>query len=128
MPPGDRTNIIFFLNLTLSSDFIAWSYFHNVFDEIRKLLTIRPQYLSQALAFLNANSPINNTLIGIQVRRSDFISSNTIRHGRVAANMTFFTTYMAYFRDRYRDTFLLAWAWLEGQHFKPCQTITEKPE
>ena len=94
-------------NLTLSSHFIAWPYFANVFEEIRKIFTIRPLYLGQALAFLNKNIPMNKTLIGIHVRRTDFRSSLAKQHGRVAANMTFFTTSMAYFRGHYRNTFFV---------------------
>ena len=94
-------------NLTLASHFLGWSYFYNVFDELTKMFTIRPKYLNQALAFLNENIPMNKTLIGIHVRRTDSISRSAIYHGKVAANMTFFTTSMAYFRGRYRDIFFV---------------------
>ena len=92
-------------NLTLHGYYQAWTYFFNGFHELRKMFTVRRQYLTKALVFLNQNVPSNKTLIGVHVRRTDFKTPRALRHGKMPASTTYFATAMAYFRDRYPDAF-----------------------
>ena len=94
-------------NLTLHGYYQAWTYFFNGFHELRKMFTIRRKYLAKALAFLNQNIPTNKTIIGIHVRRKNFMTPRALSHGRMAASTTFFETAMPYFRDRYPDSFFV---------------------
>ena len=94
-------------NLTLHGYYQAWTFFLNGFHELRKMFTIRRQYLAKALAFLNQNITMNKTIIGVHVRRTDFMTSRALRHGRLPASTTFFSTAMAYFRDRYPAFFVV---------------------
>ena len=60
-------------NLTVAGYFHSWKYFQNYSDEIRNAFTIRKQYMELAFTFLKDKTPEDKTLIGIHVRRGDFL-------------------------------------------------------
>ena len=92
-----------FHNLTLSGYFQSFKYFQNVSKNIREMFTIKGEYLNQAINFLKNNTPQMRTLIGLHVRRGDFLSQVSINEGRVVADRNYTQKSMNFFRGKYKD-------------------------
>ena len=90
-------------NLTLSGYFQSWKYFHNVSKEVRDAFTIKPEFLNRAIKFLKNNTPEVKTLIGLHVRRGDFLSNISKKEGRVVADRNYTIKTMDFFRERHKD-------------------------
>ena len=94
-------------NLTLSGCYRVWGYFHDVSDEVRKAFTIRHQFLDQAREFLKTYSPNIKTLIGVHVRRGDFLGERQLTLGRIVASKEYINRAMNYYREIYKDAFFV---------------------
>ena len=94
-------------NLTLSGYFQSWKYFHNVSKEVRDAFTIKPEFVNQAMKFLKNNTPEVKTLIGLHVRRGDFLSNSSKEEGRVVADRNYTIKTMDFFRERHKDAFFV---------------------
>ena len=91
-------------NLSLKGYFQSWHFFENSLEEIRKSLTIKSQFLDQATKFIDTHAPKNNrTLVGIHVRRSDFLSDRAVRFGRVVVSVYYIEQAKKHFRRNYKD-------------------------
>ena len=95
-------------NITLSGHYQSWKYFENVSKEVRRELIIKPNFVNQAIAFLASKTPKVKTLIGIHVRRGDFLANSMIKQGRVVADQAYINKSMEFFRKRYKDASFVA--------------------
>ena len=103
-----RNNRIYFShNLTLLGHFQSWKYFENLSSEVRKAFTIKPQFLTQAMKFLKENTLGVKTLIGIHVRRGDFVTKYSVKQGRVVADKFYINRAMEFFRKKYENAFFV---------------------
>ena len=96
-------------NLKLKGVFFFHSlkYFENVSAELRKAFTIKPQFLTQVTEFLEANAPRVKTLVGIHVRRGDFLSKRSVKRGNVVADTFYLNNAMGFFRKKYVNVFFV---------------------
>ena len=94
-------------NLTLSGYFQSFKYFHNVFSELRKMFAVKGEYLNQAIKFLKENTPDVRTLIGLHVRRGDFLTKTSQKEGRVVADRNYTRKSINFFRGNYKDAFFV---------------------
>ena len=94
-------------NLTLSGYFQSFKYFHNVSSDLRKMFAIKREYLNQAITFLKENTPNVRTLIGLHVRRGDFLRLTAVHEGRVVADGNYTRKSMSFFREKYKDAFFV---------------------
>ena len=90
-------------NLTLNKCWRAWKHFDSVSDKIRKSFTIKPEYLNVAKTFLQSHSPNNKTLIGVHVRRGDFLTTRSKIIGRVVVDKHYLRKAMHLFRTQHKD-------------------------
>ena len=90
-------------NLTLDRCWRAWEYFDSVSDGIRKSFTIKPEYLNVAKTFLKSHSRNNKTLIGVHVRRGDFLTERSKIKGRVVVDKNYLRKAMYFFRTQHKD-------------------------
>ena len=91
-------------NLTLYGYFQSRKFFENASVEVRKAFTIKQKFTQQAKAFLDANIPSKNkTIIGIHVRRGDFLNDVEMKLGRVVASSYYFKQAKMYFKRKYKD-------------------------
>ena len=91
-------------NLTLSGYYRVWNYFKHVTESVRKSLEIKDEFLDKAKQFLQLHTPSTRTLIGLHVRRGDFLAKGQQAYGKAVASMKYITTAMAYFQTRYNDS------------------------
>ena len=94
-------------NLTLSGYFQSFEYFHNVSSELRKMFAVKEEYLNQAIKFLKENTSNVRTLIGLHVRRGDFLTKTSQNEGRVVADRNYTRKSMNFFRENYKDAFFV---------------------
>ena len=71
------------------------------------MFTVRPVYKNLALKFLKDNTPTVKTLIGLHVRRGDFLSAISVNEGRVVADKNYIRKSMDFFRGKYKDAFFI---------------------
>ena len=90
-------------NVTLVGFFQAWDYFQNVSHTVRNAFTIKQVYLDSAKSFLKANTPEVKTLVGIHIRRGDFLSEKDIKRGKCVADKHYIKKAMDYFKKLYTD-------------------------
>ena len=90
-------------NLTLNGYFQSFTYFQNISSDIRNMFTIKDEFLDQALNFLKANKPNVSTLIGVHVRRGDFLSKISVDEGRVVADRNYTQKSMNFFREKHKN-------------------------
>ena len=92
-------------NLTLHGYFQSWKYFHNAANEVRRSFTIKTKYRHQARQFLDEHIPEKyKTLIGIHIRRGDFLTDVEKKLGRVVADKYYIEKSKRYFRQKYNNT------------------------
>ena len=94
-------------NLTLSGHFRVWGYFKHVADAVRKSLTIKHRFLDIAKQFLELNTPHNRTLVGLHVRRGDFLTDKQQAYGKAVAGKKYISAAMTYFQTRYNNSFFV---------------------
>ena len=94
-------------NLTLSGYYRVWGYFKHVADAVRKSLTIKNRFLDIAKQFLELNTPHNRTLVGLHVRRGDFLTDGQQAYGKAVAGKKFILAAMRYFQTRYNNSFFV---------------------
>ena len=90
-------------NLTIIGYFQRFTYFVKYAKEIREIFKVKPKYLEMAKTFIDANTPKKKTLIGIHVRRGDFLYRNALNHGKLGGDQEFFNKSMNYYRRLYSD-------------------------
>ena len=90
-------------NLTLNGYFQSFTYFQSISSDIRNMFTIKDEYLNQALNFIKANTPNVSTLIGVHVRRGDFLSKISVDEGRVVADRNYTQKSMNFFREKHKN-------------------------
>ena len=90
-------------NLTLRGCWRAWKYFDKISDQIRKSFTIKPKFLTVVKKFIQSHNPNNVTLIGVHVRRGDFLRQKAQSIGRVVVNKGYLLKAMNWFRRHYTD-------------------------
>ena len=81
----------------------SWQYFDSVTDKIRKSFTIKSTYLNEAKNFLQSHIHNNKTLIGVRVRRGDFLNVGQWNKGRVVVDKNYLLKAMNFFRRRHND-------------------------
>ena len=91
-------------NLTLDAHFQSWKYFVNISEQVRSALTIKSVYLDVAKSFIAAinNHSTTRIIIGIHVRRGDFLSSRSLKRGNVIADKHYINKSMHFFRERFK--------------------------
>lgn len=94
-------------NLTLSGYYRVWRYFQNVSAEVRNSFTIKEQYLNPAKQFLKPYRSENRTIIGVHIRRGDFLTNDSLRFGRVVADEHYISKAMKYYRKHFKDTLFI---------------------
>ena len=90
-------------NLTLRGYYRVWRYFQDVENDVRKAFTIKSYILNTAIEFLSNSTPAVKTLIGVHVRRGDFLSVKSVQKGRIAASGEYISRAMNHFRNLYSD-------------------------
>ena len=90
-------------NLTLQGYWRIWKYFDSISDNIRTSFTIKPKFLNVAKKFIQSHNPNNTALIGVHVRRGDFLSEKSQRNGRVVVNKIYLLKAMQWFRRNHKD-------------------------
>ena len=91
-------------NLSLDGYFQSWQFFETAVDEVRKSLSIQSHFLDQAKKFLDKHiHDDNKTVVGIHVRRGDFLSDFAVRAGRVVVSAYYIEKAKKYFRKNYED-------------------------
>ena len=88
-------------NLTLSGYWRSWKYFNNVSNDIRKTFTIKTTFLKKAEQFIRSLNTDNKTLIGIHVRRGDFLGQVAQNKGRIVVNKGYILRAMSFFRQQH---------------------------
>ena len=91
-------------NITLEGNWRIWKIFDNISDIIRKSFTFKPEHLNVAKSFIQSNNPNNMTLIGVHVRRGDFLKDNQQLKGRVVVSKEYIFKAMNWFRRQHKDT------------------------
>ena len=91
-------------NITISGMLHSWKHFLNATEAVRKALTIKSIYLNSAKSFLRNHIQGIKTIIGIHVRRGDYLAPKEQKLGRVVADRNFTRKAMAFYRQQYQDT------------------------
>ena len=91
-------------NMTILGYLHSWKYFVNSARIVRESLTIKSAYTEKAKLFLKEKIPGSKTLIGIHVRRSDFMASKELKIGRVVATKTYLLAAMELYRKRFKNS------------------------
>ena len=90
-------------NLTCNGFFQARHFFENSSNALRRSLTIKGDFKDQAKTFLDTIiHEDNKTLIGIHIRRGDFLNDVEKKLGRVVASTLYFERAKTYFRQKYK--------------------------
>ena len=89
-------------NLTTSGYLQSWKYFDNNSKEIRNILSFKPNFLRKAQEFLTflKKCSENMSIIGVHVRRGDFLTDVYTKMGYTAANMEYITRAMSFYRHK----------------------------
>ena len=102
-----RSKIYLSYNLTLEGYFQAWDFFQNTSDDIRHAFKVKPEYLTMAESFLKRHTPVVKTLIGIHVRRGDFLTTKDVKRGKVVADRLYIKKAMNFFITKYPNSFFV---------------------
>ncbi|CAL1534427.1 unnamed protein product [Lymnaea stagnalis] len=88
-------------NITLVGCMQVWRYFTNIEDEIRRELTFLPHLRKQISGTLGKfrNQFEGNIIVGVHVRRGDFLSSENVKKGYGVANASYFVKAFARMRS-----------------------------
>ena len=90
-------------NLTLTGYFQSWKHFEDIKDTVRKAFSFKLVYIMTAQMFVRANAGTAKTLIGVHVRRGDFLMQFNKDIGRIVASRKYMEKSLRYFRKRYKD-------------------------
>ena len=87
----------------------SWKYFRNVEQDIRKQFTFRDDIIDKArtsiqFAVQSKRAPVPPwiTVVGIHVRRGDYLKQHNIKYGYQLATKSYVDKAMKYFRDKYK--------------------------
>ncbi|XP_076456342.1 galactoside alpha-(1,2)-fucosyltransferase 2-like, partial [Babylonia areolata] len=88
----------------------SWKYFEGVEAEVRRAVLFKESVLGQAKRTVEElRRRCNQTLIGVHVRRGDFLKPFYVRRGFRTAPPEYYLTAMDYMRQRFRNvTFLVS--------------------
>lgn len=99
-----RTNTQYLTkNLSLRGYFQSWKNFVNSSAKVRDVFTIKRIYLDKAKNFLISDISQLKTIIGIHVRRGDYLSSYERRQGRLVADRDYIKNAIKYFQARFKN-------------------------
>ena len=99
---------IYLHNVTLRGFFQSWKYFHNIAPFIRELFTVRPFFLNKAKRFLSPFKDASRTVIGVHVRRGDFVTNlYTRKCGYTFADIHYIHEAMSLYRRRYTNAIFI---------------------
>ena len=87
-------------NLTTWGYLQSWKYFENSSDAVRKTFTFRAKYLQDARAFLRLHTKPKHVLIGVHIRRGDFVSDFNTNLGYTLADGNYTRKAMNWHRKR----------------------------
>ena len=87
-------------NLTTWGYLQSWKYFENSSDAVRKTFTFRAKYLHEARAFLHLHTKPNHILVGVHIRRGDFVSDYFSNLGFTIADGNYTRKAMDWHRTR----------------------------
>ena len=87
-------------NLTTWGYLQSWKYFESSSDAVRKAFTIREKYLLEARAFLDLHTKPRHVLIGVHIRRGDFVSDYNTGLGYTVADGNYTQKAMDWFRKK----------------------------
>ena len=87
-------------NLTTWGYLQSWRYFENSRDAVRKAFTFRERYLQQARTFLRLQTEPKHVLIGVHIRRGDFVSDYNTNLGYTIADGNYTRKAMDWHRKR----------------------------
>ena len=90
-------------NLTILGFFQSWKLFEGIEDEIRKAFSFKVFYLMKAYSFLRTVIEESKTLIGVHVRRGDFLNPIEQWAGRVVASRQYIEKALYFFRQRHKN-------------------------
>ena len=102
-----RNKIYLSYNITLAGYFQGWDFFQNSSEDIRQTFTVKREYLDTAVSFLQRNTPEVKTLVGIHVRRGDFLSAKDIQRGKTVADKYYIKKAMDFYVTSYTDSFFV---------------------
>ena len=86
-------------NLTLDGYFQAWTYFKDISKTIRETFTIRSEYLNKAKTFVGTVQEESITIVGIHVRRGDFLRKGEQDGGSTVADKYYINEAMQFYRN-----------------------------
>lgn len=73
-------------NLTTWGYLQSWKYFEHSTDAVRKAFSFKVKYLQEARTFLSAHTKPSNVLVGMHIRRGDFVSDYNTNLGYTIAD------------------------------------------
>lgn len=96
-------------NVTLNGMLQSWKYFKNSFLVVRKIFTIKSQYLLVAKNFLDTNIPDirSQTVVGVHVRRTDFLRPDKQLCGNTVGNEYYLKNAMDFYKKQYKNSFFV---------------------
>ncbi|KAH9513711.1 Galactoside 2-alpha-L-fucosyltransferase 1 [Bulinus truncatus] len=100
-------------NLTLIGSFQSWKYFHHIQDEIRREFLFIPSIQKEVQSILESHRAKlkNHALVGVHVRRGDFLTPDNVKLGFGVPNAIYFVNAFSKMRSvlgKLNVTFLVA--------------------
>ena len=87
-------------NLTTWGYLQSWKYFENSSNEVRKAFTFREIYINEARTFLRFHTKPAHILIGIHIRRGDFLIARHASVGFTVADGNYIRRAMEWYRRK----------------------------
>ena len=100
-------NDIYNHNLTIQGWLQSWKYFEHIAPLIRKVFTPKPYFQIKAKEFIDSVKPLNVTLIGLHVRRTDTTTLSDVIGGYTNPGPTYIQKAMALFRKKFKNAFFV---------------------
>ncbi|CAL1534420.1 unnamed protein product [Lymnaea stagnalis] len=101
------------VNKTIFGYFQSWRYFHHNQDEVRREFKFKDEVLEKAQEHLEKfrNESGDNFLVGVHVRRGDYLADHNVKLGYGVPQASYFHNAFKTIRELFRDknfTFLIA--------------------
>ncbi|KAK7092459.1 galactoside alpha-(1,2)-fucosyltransferase 2-like [Littorina saxatilis] len=81
----------------------SWMYFDRMRDEVREIMTFTDEIVNNATQVINRLRRLfpGRTLVGVHVRREDFLNKRLVKSGVVVGSPKYFNRAMTLFRERF---------------------------
>ncbi|KAK3088678.1 hypothetical protein FSP39_022263 [Pinctada imbricata] len=113
----------------------SWKYFSHIEQDIRKQFTFQNHIVQKAitairLAVHSKRTPFskNITVVGIHVRRGDYLKPHNVNYGYQLANKDYIDKAMKYFRERHKNVKFLAFTNPNKDDMKWCKDNIKDPD